>query len=129
RPPSADAVVQEVRGIERLQHQRGACDLAAAVAASGAGKRPPRKAWPALAVIGAAAALVLALFVVLLAMARPRDGTVSLDTDETDVEIALVNQGREAAVLDRKSHPEVRLAPGDYDVEVRKSRDGLRLSA
>ncbi len=127
--PSGTIAVDPGTAVQRALTQADETELAVEVIAPSARKPPGRARWLVLGVVGAAALFVLVLFALVFALARPRDGTVSLDTDDNDVEIALLDQGREVAVLDRKNRPEVRLRPGEYDIDVRKGRDGLRLSA
>ncbi len=144
RPPTAEAVVQAITAIEqrlpnapaprpsrpvvpvRNSAQAENTELAVDLPAATRRRRPRRQRGPVVLVLGGAALVVLGLLLVVVLLARPVDGFVRLDAEESDLEIALLDRGREAAVLDRKSK-EVRLKPGEYEVEIRRARDGWRL--
>jgi serine/threonine protein kinase len=84
--------------------------------------------WVALAAAGALGVLgiggcLLAMFLMRL---QAGEGIIVLQADD-DAQVRVFTGGKQVALLDTKSSPEVKLAAGAYELELVGGKDGLKL--
>lgn len=118
RPPSADAVAEELAALER----------------AGAGEpqaRPARRRRRPLAFAAGLLVITLGAAGVLLGPSVYRfttdQGEVVIETDDPDVEVTV--RGPDIRILDTRTNRAVTLRAGKYQVELSRGKEGLRLSA
>jgi WD40 repeat protein len=84
--------------------------------------------WPWLAAATVLfAALALAGTIVIRLAGGEGEGTVVIDTDDADVEVAVLQGGKEVTILDKKSKHEIKLTAGTYEAELKGEKGNLRL--
>lgn len=92
-------------------------------------KKPPLNRRVLIAAgAGAISALIL-LAVVIVRLSGPGgEGVLTIETVDADVEVIVRQGGKEVAVLNKKTHEEVKLPIGAYEVELAGNKKGLTLT-
>jgi WD40 repeat protein/predicted Ser/Thr protein kinase len=101
------------------------------VAASGFRSQKRRKLGGILAVCVTVGCLVAgaALLGQIMIRVKTPTGTVEIRTEDPDVEITVKQGGKQVVILDGKTNQKHEVPVGDYEVELKGDKEGLRLSA
>jgi formylglycine-generating enzyme required for sulfatase activity len=79
--------------------------------------------------VAAALLFVLGLGAIIAIRLTGGEGTVTIETVDPDIEVAVKKDGKEVVILDPKTRQEVTLKAGAYEVEFKKGGGGLKLEA
>lgn len=119
RPQTAAVVVHSLLTIERVEAER-------------AKRQPERRrlapfvATAAMLATGIAAVLYMGPAAVYRFAAN--QGQLVIETDDSDVEVTVKQNGELVEVVDRKTGHQVTLKAGAYELEITKGKDGLALN-
>jgi WD40 repeat protein len=137
RPASARAVVQAITAIEHapaesihtaaIQVALPVSALSESSAGPGPAAPPARRGRRRLLAVAAAGLLAAAALGAIIVLQLPGgQGKLEIESLDPDVEVSVRQNGREVAILDKKTQQEVTLPVGAYEVEL-KGKPGLTL--
>jgi serine/threonine protein kinase len=125
--PAVATMVKPPRSEPSRTVKRPAAPERTGIAKQGKGRRSPI-VWIVAAVASALGLLGIAACVLgaFLLRIQSADGTLVLEADD-DVQVRVLQGGKQLTLLDTRNNTEVRLAAGTYELELAGGKEGLKL--